>query len=70
MATTIEYPLYNVCYQRTDGREKTLQEEVSLKQGIEAMKRFDKMYSKNSRLLIDVDYLFLRPINKTRITEK
>ena len=68
--TRIEYPLYNVCYRQTDGQVKTVNEKVSLKHGIEAMKKFDRMYCCNKKLLEGIEYLFLLPIREVRITEK
>ncbi len=68
--TRIEFPLYNICYQQTDGNVKTVKKEVSLKQGIEAMKKFDRMFKCERKLLEGVQYLFLDPIRKIRVTEK
>ena len=68
--TKIEYPLYNVCLQLDDGQVKTIKEEVSLKLGIESMKKFDRLYKTNGKQVQGITYLFLLPIRKTRITEK
>lgn len=66
----IEYPLYNICYRLDDGQVKTIKEDASLKQGIEAMKKFDRMYVCEGKLLMGIAYLFLLPVRKKRITEK
>ena len=68
--TRIEYPLYNVCYRKDDGQVKVVSEKVSLKQGIEAMKKFDRMYNCQRKLLEGISYLFLLPIREKILTEK
>ncbi len=69
MATRIEFPLYNVCYRQSDGRVRTVSEKVSLKKGLEAMKRFDRMLCSKRSLLEGISYLFLLPILDARVTE-
>ena len=68
-STKIEYPLYNVCYHQTDGKVRTVSEKVSLKKGLEAMKRFDRMLCSNSKMIQGIAYMFLLPILDTRVTE-
>ena len=56
MATRIEFPLYNVCYRQDDGQVKTVSEKVSLKKGLEAMKKFDRMLCSKRSLLEGISY--------------
>ena len=69
MATRIEFPLYNVCYRQDDGQVKTVSEKVSLKKGLEAMKKFDRMLCSKRSLLEGISYLFLLPILDASVTE-
>ena len=69
-STKIEYPLYNVCYHQDDGQVRTVSENVSLKKGLEAMKKFDRMLCCERNQLDGIDYLFLLPVMERRTTEK
>ena len=68
-STTIEYPLYNVCYCRNNGQIKEVSKRVSLKDGIAAIKRFDRMICCHGKLVKDIAYMFLKPVKEIRITE-
>ena len=67
---TIEYPAYNICYHYKDGREETVRESVSLKQGITAIKKFDRLICSNRSLIKDIHYIFLVPLEKPFIRPK
>lgn len=69
-STKIEYPLYNVCYRQDDGQVRTVSEKVSLKKGLEAMKKFDRILSFQRSLLKGISYMFLLPILEVRVTEE
>jgi len=67
--TTIE-KLCSVCYQLEDGRVRTMKKEATYSEGKKALKKFDRMYSRNSSLLQGISHMYLQPLKKTRITEK
>ena len=57
-----EYPLYNVCYMKKDGEEKVVSECVTLRKGIEAIKKFDHLILSNRSIVSDILYCFLLPL--------
>lgn len=59
---TVEYPLYNVCYMKKNGEQKVVKEEVGLRKGIEAMKKFDNLLASNRAIISDILYCFLLPL--------
>lgn len=59
----LTYPLYNICYKMKDGQDKVVSQEVTLKQGIIAMKKFDQVLVNGSKELVkDVLYCYLLPL--------
>ena len=59
---SIEYPLYNVCYQMAGGVVKTVKERVGLKEGIQALKKFDRMICCQGKAVEDVTSIYLQPV--------
>lgn len=57
-----EYPLYNVCYKKKNGEENVVSECVTLRKGIEALKKFDHLILSNRSVVSDILYCFLLPL--------
>lgn len=64
--TSVEYPLYNICYKTKDGEEKVISREVSLDSGIRAIRKFDHLLLSNRKVIKDVLYCYLLPLLEKR----
>ena len=61
-----DYPLYNVCFMKKDGEEKVVSEKVSLRKGIEAIKKFDRLLVTNGKSMKDILYCYLKPLREIK----
>ena len=65
----VEYPLYNVCYALKDGMKKTIKERATLKESITAMKKFDREFCSQGKVVENVASVFFEPVREARIPE-
>ena len=64
----VEYPLYNVCYALKSGVTKTIKERATLKESISAIKKFDRVFCSQGKLVEDVASVFFEPIKEARLS--
>lgn len=63
----MDYPLYNVCYNLKSGATKTVRERATLRESLEAIKRFDRVFCSQGELLRDVASIFFEPVKEVKV---
>ena len=58
----VEPIMYDLCYKDKHGKVKTLEECVTLKRGIAALRKFDRLVNSDAPVVKGVLYMFMIPV--------